>query len=221
MWVTQQIDIIVTAAFGEFIRLHIFEADDRLSHDATVPITAHTLLAYIQCGYSRGNQLIIKSSHFKCIFNRISVNIIILTSIIVAHADIVADHMRHCASQQMRFVYVCLNADTNGFIRTHRILCGNASFTARKSFTTAYENKTNKNQWISTTFYKQKNPLEAYTRKNWILLLSASWSMCRQGIINGNQRGSNEKKCCELKTQHVPWLSHWISADFSNSVYVQ
>lgn len=39
-----------------------------------------------------------------------------LTSIVVAHADIVADHVGHSAGQKMRLVGVQIDADTYGFL---------------------------------------------------------------------------------------------------------
>ena len=44
VWHSQQVDVVVFTAFGKFIRLNIFQTDNRLGHDTPMPITAHTLL---------------------------------------------------------------------------------------------------------------------------------------------------------------------------------
>lgn len=42
---SKQIDVIVFTALGEFVRLNVLQTDNRLSHDAAMPITANTLFA--------------------------------------------------------------------------------------------------------------------------------------------------------------------------------
>lgn len=59
-----------------------------------------------------------------------------LTSIVMAHSDIVADHMSHRSSQQMRFVYIYIHTYADCFRCAHCFRYGNASLTADKGFTT-------------------------------------------------------------------------------------
>lgn len=44
--ISKQFNVVVFAAFGKFIRLNVLQTDNRLSHDASMPITANTLFAW-------------------------------------------------------------------------------------------------------------------------------------------------------------------------------
>lgn len=49
-----------------------------------------------------------------------------LTSVVVAHADVVSDHVRHRAGQQVRLVHVLVDADADRARRAYRLRRGHA-----------------------------------------------------------------------------------------------
>lgn len=57
-----------------------------------------------------------------------------LTSIIVSHADVVTNHVRHRTCQQMRFVYVDVDTDANRPWCAYRLWHSYTCFTSSKRF---------------------------------------------------------------------------------------
>ena len=49
-----------------------------------------------------------------------------LTAVIVAHADVVPDHVRHRSGHQVRLVRVDVDAETHRFGGAHRVGSGHA-----------------------------------------------------------------------------------------------
>lgn len=58
-----------------------------------------------------------------------------LTSIVVTHSDIVANHMSHCTCHQVRLVRIDIDAQSNRFNRANRVRCCHAG-DARKRLAT-------------------------------------------------------------------------------------
>lgn len=56
----------------------------------------------------------------------------VLTSSIVAHANVVADHVRHGSSQQVKLVRVHINADADRLRRADSVWYWHASFPTSK-----------------------------------------------------------------------------------------
>ena len=56
-----------------------------------------------------------------------------LTSVIVAHADVVPDHVSHGAGHQVRFVRVDVDVETDRFGRADRVRNGHAGRSARET----------------------------------------------------------------------------------------
>lgn len=61
---------------------------------------------------------------------------IILTSVVVSHADVMANHVGHCAGQKMRLIHIHIHADAHSTGRTNSFGNSHASLTASECFAT-------------------------------------------------------------------------------------
>lgn len=58
----------------------------------------------------------------------------VLAHVVVPHADVMADHVRHCAGQKVRLVRVNVDADPDRLGRADRLRNGHARFAALERF---------------------------------------------------------------------------------------
>lgn len=64
----------------------------------------------------------------------LATDLIILTPIVVAHANIVANHMGHCARQKVRLIHIDIHADADGPGRADSLGHGHASLAPGERF---------------------------------------------------------------------------------------
>lgn len=75
--------------------------------------------------------------------NKLNFGLTILTVIVVTHADVVADHVRHRPREQMRLVRIDIYTNAYGLGRADGFRHGHAGFTARVRFAPVNERKSN------------------------------------------------------------------------------
>ncbi len=92
------------------------QADDGLRHDAAVPVGAVALFACI--GHGRNDRIQESKQATTTKGQR--------TSVVVAHADVVADHVGHDGGHQVRLVRVDVDADADGTVGADGIGDGHA-----------------------------------------------------------------------------------------------
>lgn len=88
-----------------------------------------------------------------------------LTSVVVRHVDIVANHVRHGRGHQVGFVHVQIHGDTSSLRRTHAAWDAHARFPALKLFPAAtqeIEGVSNKQLHISVNRNNANLSLEWY-----------------------------------------------------------
>lgn len=76
-----------------------------------------------------------KGEKKKILWNGGNLELKTLTSIVMAHSNIVSDHVSHRSGQQMRFVHIYIDTDANGFRCAHGIWHSHTSFTTHERFT--------------------------------------------------------------------------------------
>lgn len=59
---------------------------------------------------------------------------LLLTSIVVAHANIMSNHVGHCARQKVRLVHIHIDANADGTGRADGLRHGHASLASGKRF---------------------------------------------------------------------------------------
>lgn len=109
-----------------------------------------------------------------------------LTSIIVSHADVVSNHVRHCAGQQMRFVYVDVYTNSNRFWCAYRLWHRHTSFTCSKRFAPTSKQKINTKLEISEKIkiVKTQMVLRKYLLRVFVVNLQINTRKRRNGSYN-------------------------------------
>ena len=96
---TKSVDVIRETALGEFVGLDTVEANDRLRHDAAVPVAAVALFAIV----------------------------------VVTHADIVTNHVSHCARHKVGLVRIDIDTQSSRFWRADCLWNGHSGRSTRKT----------------------------------------------------------------------------------------